>query len=162
VKCYIWSIALNAAESWTLRKVDQKYLGSFGMCCLTRMENITWTDRVKNEVLQRVKEDRNVLHTVKRIKINWVCHILHMRRVIEGKIVGTERRGRRRKQLLDDLKETRYWMKEKALYRTLWRTRFERGYGPVVRHVMRWWWRSWFWRSPLRMSAGTPTVLADY
>jgi hypothetical protein len=29
VKCYIWSIALCGAETWTLRKVDQKYLESF-------------------------------------------------------------------------------------------------------------------------------------
>jgi hypothetical protein len=47
----------------------------------------------------------------------------------------TERRGRRRKQLLDDLKkERRYWkFKEEVLDRTLWITRFGRGYGPVVR-----------------------------
>jgi hypothetical protein len=40
------------------------------------------------------------------------------------------RRGRRRKQLLDDVKEKRgYWkLEEKALGRTLWRTRFGRGY----------------------------------
>jgi hypothetical protein len=49
----------------------------------------------------------------------------------------TGRRGRRRKQLLDDLKEKRrYWkLKEEALDRTLWRTRFGRGYGPVVRQT---------------------------
>jgi hypothetical protein len=48
----------------------------------------------------------------------------------------TGRRGGRRKQLLDDLKENRrYWkLKEEALDRTLWRTRFGRDYGPVVRH----------------------------
>jgi hypothetical protein len=47
----------------------------------------------------------------------------------------TGRRGRRRKQLLDDLKEKkRYWkLKEEALDHALWRTRFGRGYGPVVR-----------------------------
>jgi hypothetical protein len=47
------------------------------------------------------------------------------------------RRGRRRKQLLDDLKEKkRYWkLKEAALDRTLWRTRFGRGYGPIVRQT---------------------------
>jgi hypothetical protein len=45
-----------------------------------------------------------------------------------------ERRGKRRKQLLVDLKEMRgYWkLKEEALDRTVWRTRFGRGYGPVV------------------------------
>jgi hypothetical protein len=56
----------------------------------------------------------------------------------------TERRGRRRKQLLNKLKATReYWnLKEEALVRTLWRTRFERSYGPVVRQaakcILRW------------------------
>jgi hypothetical protein len=44
----------------------------------------------------------------------------------------TGRRGRRRKQLLDDLQEKKsYWkLKEEALDRTLWRTCFGRGYGP--------------------------------
>jgi hypothetical protein len=47
----------------------------------------------------------------------------------------TVRRGRRRKQLVDDLKETReYWkLKEEALDHTVWRTRFGRGCGPVAR-----------------------------
>jgi hypothetical protein len=46
-----------------------------------------------------------------------------------------ERRGRRREQLLDDLKEKRgYWkLKEEALDRSVWRTRFGRGYALVVR-----------------------------
>jgi hypothetical protein len=46
-------------------------------------------------------------------------------------------RGRRRKQLLDDLKEKRRYrkFKEEVLDRTLWRTRFGRGYGPVVRQT---------------------------
>jgi hypothetical protein len=54
---------------------------------------------------------------------------------IEGKIELTGRRGRRRKQLLDDRKEKRkYWkLKEEALDGILWRTRFGRDYGPVLR-----------------------------
>jgi hypothetical protein len=49
----------------------------------------------------------------------------------------TGRRRRRRKQLLDDLKEKRtYWkFKEEALDRTLWRTLFGNGNGPVVRQT---------------------------
>jgi len=45
------------------------------------------------------------------------------------------RRGRRRKQLLDDLKEKKGYrkLKEEALDRTVWRTGFVRGYGPVLR-----------------------------
>jgi hypothetical protein len=64
-----------------------------------------------------------------------------LKHVIEGKTEGriyvTERRGGRRKQLLDDLKETRgdWKLKEEALDRTLWIARFGRGYGPVVRQT---------------------------
>jgi hypothetical protein len=94
------------------------------------MENISWTDRVRNEeVLHRVKEERNIVHTIKRRKANWIGHILHrnflLKHVIEGKLEGriemTGRRGRRRKQLLDDLKgKRRYWkLKEEALDRNL-------------------------------------------
>jgi hypothetical protein len=67
VKCYIWSIALCGAETWTLRKVDQKYLESFEMWCWRRLEKISWTDRVRNEeVLHRVEEERNIVHTMKK------------------------------------------------------------------------------------------------
>ena len=38
VKCYIWSIALYSAETWTLREVDQKHMESFEMWCWRRME----------------------------------------------------------------------------------------------------------------------------
>jgi hypothetical protein len=65
------------AESWTLQKVHQKYLESFEMSCWRRMEKISWTDRVRNEeVLHRVKEERNILHTIKRRKANWIGHSL--------------------------------------------------------------------------------------
>jgi hypothetical protein len=66
----------------------------------------------------------------------WIC-ILYFKGRIE---LNFERRGRRCTQLLDDLKETRgYWkLKEEALDRTLWRTRFGRGYGHVVRQTTEW------------------------
>ena len=57
----------------------------------------------------------------------------------EGKIKGemevTRRRGRRGKNLLDDLKyRTGYsHFKEEALDRTMWRNRFGGVFGPVVR-----------------------------
>jgi hypothetical protein len=53
----------------------------------------------------------------------------------ERRIEVTERRGRRRKKLLDNHKEKKgYWkLKEEALDRTLWSTHFGRGYGPFVR-----------------------------
>jgi hypothetical protein len=55
----------------------------------------------------------------------------------EGGIKVTGRRGKRRRNLLDDLKERRGFshLKEEALDRTMWRTRFGRGFGPVVRQT---------------------------
>jgi hypothetical protein len=92
VKYYICRIALYGAETWKLGDVDQKYLDSFEMWCWRRMEKISWTDRVRNEVLQRVKEERNILHTIKRRKANWIGHILLrnflLKHVIEGKLEG--------------------------------------------------------------------------
>jgi hypothetical protein len=112
MKCYIWSLVLCGAEIWILQKVEQKYLESFEMWCWRRMEKISWTDHVRNEeVLHTVKEERNIIHTVKRRKDNWVGHILRrnclLKHIIEGKIRGgvevTGRQERRRKQLADDL-----------------------------------------------------------
>ena len=146
MKCYIWSIALYGAETWTLRAVDQKHLESFEMWCRRRMEKISYTDHVRNEdVLLRVEEQRNILHEIRKRKANWIGYVLRrnclLQRVIEGKIQGgievTGRQGRRRRKLLDDLKERRGYchLKEEALDRTMWRARFGRGFGPVVRQT---------------------------
>ena len=112
------------------------------------MEKISWTDHVRNEEgLLRVKEQRNILHEIRKRKANWIGHILRrnclLQRVIEGKIKGgievTERRGRKRRKLLDDLKERRGYsqLKEEALDRTMWRARFGRGFGPVVSRTIK-------------------------
>ena len=97
------------------------------------------------EVLLRVKEQRNILHEIPKRKANWIGHILHrnclLQRVIEEKIKGgievTGRRGRRRRKLLDDLKESRGYshLKEEALDRTMWRAGFGRSFGPVIRQT---------------------------
>ena len=49
----------------------------------------------------------------------------------------TRRRGRRRRKLLDNLKERRGYchLKEEALDRTMWTAGFGRGFGPVVRQT---------------------------
>jgi hypothetical protein len=129
-----------------LQAVDQKHLESFEMWCWRRMEKISWTDFVRNEeVLLRVKEQRNILHEICKWKANWIGHILQrnclLQQVIEGKIKGeievTGRRGRRHRKLLDDLKERRGYshLKEEALDCTMWRACFGRGFGPVVRQT---------------------------
>jgi hypothetical protein len=110
------------------------------------MEKIIWAKHVRNEeVVLRVKEQRNILHGINKRKANKNGHILRrnclLQRVIDGKIKGgvevTGRRGRRLRKLLDDLKERRVYshLKEEALDQTMWRAGFGRVYGPVVRQT---------------------------
>jgi hypothetical protein len=79
---------------------------------------------------------------IKRRKADWIGHILHRKclpkHVIEEKIKKTRVWRRRRKQLL--VKERRRYgnMTEEALDRTLRRTRFGSGYGPVLRQTTKW------------------------
>lgn len=82
------------------------------------LHHIVWwlvvfiSEECRSEVVQRVKEERNDVHTVKRRKSIWVGHILRgncvIKYVIEGKIYGgveVTGRRRRRKHLLDYVQE---------------------------------------------------------
>ena len=116
------------AETWTLQKVDRKYLDDFETWCWRKKEKISWTDHVKNgKVLQTVTEERDVLFTIKRKTASWIGHVLHrhchLKHSIEGKI---ERTVRRQNQLLNDTKKTRKYctLREEALDCTLWKTSF--------------------------------------
>ena len=115
--------ALSCFETWWRRK----------------MANSGWNDFVKNEgVLPRIKGERSVLHIIKRWNPNWIGHILFrnglLKHIIEGHIEGKRRQGRRRKQLLDDLKEgRRHWnSKDGAMDGIQWGARYRTGDVPVA------------------------------
>jgi hypothetical protein len=110
---------------------------------LEKMEKISWTYHLRNEeVLLRVKEQRNILHEIHKRKANWIGHVLSknclLQRVTKGKTQGgidvTGRQGRRRRKLLDDLKERRGYTSfergssgshyaESSLWKMLWTCR---------------------------------------
>jgi hypothetical protein len=74
---------------------------------LEKMEKIRWTYHVSNEgVSQRVKEEMNIIQTIKRRKANWIGHFLHrnsfLTHFIEGKIEEMiDMCGRRRSRCKD-------------------------------------------------------------
>ena len=86
-------------------------------------------------MLLRVNEQRNILHEIRKRKVNWIGHILSinclLKQVIEGRIKGemevTRRRGRRRRKLLNDLKDRRGYshLKEEVIDRIMWRNLLE-------------------------------------
>ena len=130
-----------------LRTVDQKQLESFEMWCWRRMEN-SWTDHLRNEeVLLRVKEQRNILLEISKVKVDWIGHIFRRNCLLQGAIEGERKGGievtgrwRSCRKLLDDLMERRGYpyLKEEALDCTMWRAHFGRGFGPVVRQTTKW------------------------
>jgi hypothetical protein len=84
------------------------------------MKKIICANHVSNEeVLQRIKEERNILQTIKGRKANWICHILcrnclpiHITEVKKGGKKG-QRRRRRHEQPIDDLNEGKGYCKLK-------------------------------------------------
>jgi hypothetical protein len=107
-------------------------------------DQLDWSCEKWESIAQSQNGEEYHTYSKKR-KVNCIGHILRrnclLKHVIKGKIErGIEvkgRQGRRRKHLLNDLNEMRGCCKstEEALDRTVWRSRFEKRNGPVVRQT---------------------------
>jgi hypothetical protein len=144
---------LYGAEIVILWKVDHKYLGSFWNVMLEKDGDDQLSrscEKWRSVSKSKGRKEYPTYSYNKRNKGNWIGNILRrnclLKHINEGKIEGrigvTGRRRRVCKQLLDDFKENReYWkLKAEAPDRTLWRIRFWRDYGPVVRQTEWWLW----------------------
>lgn len=131
IKTYIWSIALYSCETWTMTQKDKEMIEAFEMWCWRRMERISWTEKVANEeVLQRVKEKRNISNIIENRRGKMIGHLIRhdsfIRNIIEGKIEGKRRRGRPRIEYIDQVKRkidvvSYKEVKEKAWNRPQWK-----------------------------------------
>ena len=77
-----------------------------------RRLRISWTDRVSNvEVLNRMGKEMEVLYEVKRRRLEYFGHIIRngkyrlLQLVMEGKIEGKRRPGRRKTSWLKNLRD---------------------------------------------------------
>ena len=114
VRDYVWSVVLCGSETWTLRKLEQKYLETFEMWDWRRMEKIKWLQKV----LERIGKKRTLLNNILRRKAIWISYILRRNCLLHDALEGqmTELKGirRRRTQLLDDLRNRkRHWVLKK-------------------------------------------------
>ena len=108
VKCFVWSVVLYVAETWTLRRNEQKLLEAFAMWVWRRMERIKCTDKIKNAVvLERVGEGRIMMELIRKRKRNWLGHWLRrnclLKDALEGMVNGKKVRGRKRYQMIDNI-----------------------------------------------------------
>jgi len=127
IKAIIWSVALYAAETWTIGVKDTKALEAFEMWIWRIVQKISWKDKLTNEeVLSRIHERRSIMNIIIKRKKNWIGHIIRgnelLQNVIEGQIEGKRERGRPRNGMLDKVIGNSYAnMKKNTGNRVQWR-----------------------------------------
>ena len=65
---------LYVTQTWTLRKLERKYLESFEISCWRRIQKIKCSGKVTNEA----GEKKMFLNNILRRKGNWIGHILEI------------------------------------------------------------------------------------
>ena len=110
IKSLVWSVALYAAEAWTMRKVDTQRLEAFEMWCWRKMFKISYQEDVTNdEVLSRAKEKRSIIDRITKQQKLLIGHNLRhpdnlLTLLIEGRFIAKRGQGRKRCTFLDRLK----------------------------------------------------------
>ena len=103
----MWSVALYAAETWTLTQADNDRIEALEMWIWRIMEKISSMDKVTNEdVLKKVNGSKNMVNVMRQRKRRCIGHALRhdefLQEIFEGRMKGRPTRGRKRIQLLDD------------------------------------------------------------
>ena len=106
MKCLVWSVALYAAETWTLMQTDKRRLEAVEMWIWRRTAGLIKLLMGKFSVTT-VNEDRQILNSIWQRKHRWNDHVLRhdglLHEITEGRMKGKPTRGRRRIQTLHDL-----------------------------------------------------------
>ena len=67
---------LYACETWKTTNQITRRLLIFVNKCLRRIMNIKWTDKITNEELWRIANQKSIENQIKRRKWNWIGHTL--------------------------------------------------------------------------------------
>ena len=128
MKALVWSTALYASETWTLRKENRRRIEAFEMWTWRKMMKIKYTERKTNEeVLQLIGEERQIIKTINQRQKSWIGHVLrdknHLLKTVIEHFMGKPQRGRKRIGFLDYLKDGSSYqtLKERAQNRTDWK-----------------------------------------
>ena len=100
------------AEAWTLKARDERKITSMEMWLWRRMLRISWMEkRTDNSILQELEIKRELLGHVRKRKLSYYGHLCRdhgcqiTKTVVEGYVEGRRRRGRPRKQYIDNIKQ---------------------------------------------------------
>ena len=112
VRCYVFPVLSYGHKGGTLIRALEKKLEAFEMWVYRRMLKISWTDRVRNtDVLACIRKELEVLYEIKRRKLDYFGHVIRnekyrlLQLVMEGKIEGKRKQGRRKTSWLKNLRD---------------------------------------------------------
>lgn len=135
----VFSTALYASESWTLKKVDRAKILAFEMYCYRRLLHISWTQKITNlEIRKRLGLKEDLVQAIMRRKLQLFGHICRMdncrkiKSVMLGVVEGTGRKGRPNREWLDDITE---WF-QKDLYTVYTRAQDRGEWKKMVKYAL--------------------------
>jgi hypothetical protein len=108
----VFSVLLYACETWTIKRRDKDAIKAFELRCYRRILKIHWTQKITNsEVKSRLGVEVDIFQRLMLRKLNFFGHVCRMsddrliKTVIFGDMEGTNRRGRPRREWLNDIQE---------------------------------------------------------
>ena len=112
VKTFVWTVLSYGAEAWTLKVRDERKITSMEMWLWRRMLRISWMEKqTDNSILQELEIKRELLGHVRKRKLTYYGHLCRdhgcqiTKTVVEGYVEGRRRRGRPRKQYIDNIEQ---------------------------------------------------------
>ena len=112
VKTLAWTVLSYGAEAWTLKVRDERKITSMEMWLWRIMLRISWMEkRTDNSIIQELEIKRELLGHVRKRKLSYFGHLCRdhgcqiTKTVVEGYVEGRRRRGRPRKQYIDNIKQ---------------------------------------------------------
>ena len=110
MKCYVWSILLYGAETWTLNKSSTQRLKAFETWCLRRMLKISWTEKKSNRrVFEMCNTKPQLIENIMKLKLKYAGHVMRhdsqQKSLLEGMVEGKRSPGRQRLTWMDKIKE---------------------------------------------------------
>ena len=88
----IWSATLYGSEMWTVGRNEERAINTFEKWCWRRMLKIKWTERITNDVFQKVKKERLFSKILKNGRHSWIMRTIRHKEfvvnILEGAISG--------------------------------------------------------------------------
>ena len=99
-------------ESWTIKKVERRRIGTFELWCWRRLLRVSWTTRRSNQsILKETNPECSLEGLMLKLELQYLGHLMQRadsfeKTLILGKIEGRRRRGRQRMRGLDGITDS--------------------------------------------------------